>query len=114
MSLEALLLFALFVLVPVLEQLITRARRRRADATTAETRAEPDVVPSLPVEPPTGSASAAPVPEPPSRPPSLPRRLRNRSTTRRERLRRPDQLREAMIMRIVLGPCRARSSVSAP
>ena len=111
MSIEALLLFALFVLVPVIEQLIARARRRRAERNTAETRAEPDAVRSLPVDAPptpTAIASAGPVPHPPARQPSLPRQSRNRSsTTWRERLRRPDHLREAMIMRIVLGPCRA-------
>ena len=111
MSLEALLLLALFVLLPVIEQLIARARRRAAVVTEAKAAAKPQVVASLPAAPAlVASALPEPIPERPPRQLSSRRRSRTTPRTRRERLRHHDFLREGMVVRIILGPCRALDS----
>ena len=111
MSLEALLLLALFVLLPVIEQLIARARRRAAVVTEAKAAAKPQVIASLPAAPVlVASASPEPSLERARRQSPSPRRSRIGARTRRERLRHHDVLREGMVVRIILGPCRALDS----
>jgi hypothetical protein len=111
MSFEALLLLALFVLLPVIEQLIARARRREAVVTETKAAAKPQVITSLPAAPALAAPAAPePVPERPPRQLSSPRRSRTGARTRRERLRRRDVLREGIVVRIILGPCKALDS----
>lgn len=109
MSVEALLLVALFVLLPIVEQLIKRARRQRDEAEQAAAAARPRAVPAIPVEPPLEAMPSPPAaveerPRPPVRPP---RRSRPVRIAPGDSLRSVGGLRQAMVTRIILGPCRA-------
>jgi hypothetical protein len=106
MSVEALLLLALFVGLPLIEQMIKRARRQRAVLATEAAPKRGDVQRTA-LERPPDAVLPPPVPRPAARLAPSPQRSRTTFRTRRDRLRRVGEVREAMVMRIILGPCRA-------
>ena len=110
MSVETLLLLAVFVLLPIVEQLIKRARQRAA-AAAAAAAARPRPVRAVPVGPPPATiTSSSAVDERPRLPARSPRRSRYAWLASGGGLRSVDALRQAMAMRVILGPCRALES----
>src|SRR5687767_1702581 len=125
MSIEGLLLLALFVLLPLIERLVEAARQRRDTAQKAVPRTQPDVPPPLPSATPGQPLSApdAALAEAPSSPLARPaerararRRVvepATRPVTPRDvvirALRSRDSLRGALVLMTVLGPCRAQT-----
>lgn len=109
MSVEALLLLALFIGLPLIEQVIKQARRRRAVlAAEAEAAAKRGGVQRTALErPPDAVPPQLTIPRSIARLTPSPQRPRAQVGARRDRLRRVGELREAIVMRVILGPCRA-------
>jgi len=125
MSVESWILLALFVLLPVIERLVLAARRRRERATAErpeaggerppvmvrEERPEPVVMPrplAAPARP--TPVTATPRLRAPQRPSVVAARARVASPGSPYRR----DLRRAMVMAAVLGPCRALSPYDDP
>ena len=111
MSLEGLLLLALFILLPLIERLLRAARRPEGDAPIpppAPRRQAPiDAPAALPAD--SSPEPAGPAPRRPPRPPLAatgpPRAVRRAGSV--EELRTPLALRRAVVLATILGPCRA-------
>jgi hypothetical protein len=105
MSVEALWLVALFIGLPLIEQVITRARRRRAVVAAEAKRG--DVQQTALDRPRDAVPPQPPIPRPVARLAASLQPSRTAFRARRDRLRRIGEVREAMAMRVILGPCRA-------
>jgi hypothetical protein len=126
-SIELVLLIVAFVLLP-LAQMLVRAARAGEEPQPAQPAATPssvdaprwqeeqfleledDTVPDVTVTP-------EPEPEParyPTRPPTPPIRRERRRATVAVSLRNPLDLRRAIVLRTVLGPCRANQPPDGP
>lgn len=125
MSIEALLLLAVFILLPIIERILRAARG--PDGDTPDQRADvprpasrPSIPPPTPQRQPPMDARVPPpadVPQVPARP--APRRSPRhslaaagapravRSGSRVEELRTPLALRRAVVLTTILGPCRS-------
>ncbi len=125
MSVESLILLALFVLLPLIERLVLAARRRRerdlAERPEAELELPPFMVPEEPppvvMPPPLPPAAAKPKPGPASPRVRAPQRpsvvaARARAASAGSPYRR--DLRRAVVMAAVLGPCRALGPYDDP
>lgn len=126
MSVESLILLALFVLLPLIERLLLAARRRQQQAAPERPEADVELPPfMLPEERPQ------PVAMPPPRPPEASARAKPVAPASRLRAPRPPVvtararpvsagspyrrgLRRAVVMAAVLGPCRALSPYDGP
>jgi hypothetical protein len=127
MSVESLILLALFILLPLIERFILAARRRRERAVAEGPEADMELPPFLRPE-----ERAQPVVMPPPLPPDASARPKPLAAT--SRLRAPQRpavatalaraasasspyrrdLRRAVVMAAVLGPCRALSPYDDP
>lgn len=127
MSVESLILLALFVLLPLIERLVLAARRRRERAMAERPEAEMELPPFMVPE-----ERPLPVVMPPPLPPAA--SARPKPVTATPRRRAPQQpsvvaararaasvgspyrrdLRRAVVMAAVLGPCRALSPYDDP
>jgi len=125
MSVESWILLALFVLLPLIERLVLAARRRRERATAErpeagverpplmvpEARPQPVVMPLPPAAPARPKpVTATPRLRAPPRPSVVAARARAASPGSPYRR----DLRRAMVMAAVLGPCRALSPYDGP
>jgi hypothetical protein len=130
-SVEALVLLALFIVLPLIQQLIRAARQRnqgptesagrQSPGTHARTPPQPELaVPPLPDTTPQTASDAIPtggrMPAPDAgRPVTLaptPHRTIGRGTMAGLRTRR--DLRRAIVLAAILGPCRASSPYNWP
>jgi hypothetical protein len=125
MSIEALLLLAAFILLPIIERMLRAARRPDGDTPDQGTdvprpASRPSIPPPTPQrQPPTDARVSPPadVPQVPARPaprrsPRPPRAAAGapravRSGSRVEELHTPRALRRAVVLTTILGPCRA-------
>jgi hypothetical protein len=125
MSLEGLLLLALFILLPLIERMLRAARRADGDAPdrgahVPRPASRPSIPPpapqrqaptDAPVLPPADipPVPASPAPRRSPRPPLAAAGTRRavRRGSRVEELRTPLALRRAVVLTTILGPCRA-------
>lgn len=126
MSVESLILLALFVLLPLIERLVLAARRRREQAMAERPEAELELSPfMMPEEPPLPVLMPPPLAPAAARPEPVTATPRQRASQRpavvAARARAASagspyrrDLRRAVVMAAVLGPCRALSPYDDP
>jgi hypothetical protein len=130
-SVEALVLFALFIVLPLIQQLIQATRQRnqhppepaerQSPGTLARTPPPPELaVPPLPDTTPHAASDAIPaggrMPAPDARGPVTPALTPHRAMERRTTvgLRTRRDLRRAIVLVAMLGPCRASNPYDWP